>query len=482
MRDIYTVTVTNITNAATPVVTTQWAHGLATGRIVTLVGVSGMTQANSKFFKVTVTGATTFTLDNTNSTGWGAFTGTASVAMTMPSMRLPAFVSAITNANPGVVSTTMPHGFTSGTQIWLADMSGINLGGRYCAMGATATTFQIYQTNCTTPVNTTSLGTYGSYGSAVEYLAPETVEKGIYFENGIDADVISAQIQGTRIGIYANPLYAGYDSKIIKPHIYNYNEQGELLTGIILGGDNTVQSAQIDPAVRYAIQFVGPRNTVLGSRLTYIGPLVRYANYASFIRLEAGADVSVFGGGAKGDPTFPVLGQVSLNGAAYGNTPGFSSFGFGLDNVTLAQPDSSKGIFRVRGYAQPATVQAFGVGETTVYICDLLQGGAYFSTGGTPYTLNLNTLDPACNYRANPLRLQDNNVIFNNTMTYGGVTLSNSVTGTGSMVLSTSPNFTGGLSANGNGGLSVTKTVRDSAGTGACTLIFTFGLLTGGTC
>ncbi len=35
---------------------------------------------------------------------------------------------------------------------------------------------------------------------------------------------------------------------------------------------------------------------------------------------------------------------------------------------------------------------------------------------------------------------------------------------------------------NGNSGLSVTKTVRDSAGTGTCTLIFSAGILTGGTC
>ncbi len=82
---------------------------------------------------------------------------------------------------------------------------------------------------------------------------------------------------------------------------------------------------------------------------------------------------------------------------------------------------------------------------------------------------------------------------------YGGVTLSNSVTGTLSMVLSNSPTFTGtvgaaditatgtirantAISANGSAGQSATATVRDSAGTGTCTLIFTFGIKTGGTC
>ncbi len=43
-------------------------------------------------------------------------------------------------------------------------------------------------------------------------------------------------------------------------------------------------------------------------------------------------------------------------------------------------------------------------------------------------------------------------------------------------------NLAAGLYANGTAGLSVTTTVRDAAGTGTCTLIFTVGLKTGGTC
>jgi hypothetical protein len=38
------------------------------------------------------------------------------------------------------------------------------------------------------------------------------------------------------------------------------------------------------------------------------------------------------------------------------------------------------------------------------------------------------------------------------------------------------------MSVNNQPGQTVTKTVRDSAGTGTCTLIFTLGWLTGGTC
>ncbi len=40
----------------------------------------------------------------------------------------------------------------------------------------------------------------------------------------------------------------------------------------------------------------------------------------------------------------------------------------------------------------------------------------------------------------------------------------------------------GGYIANGAVGQSVTTTVRDAAGTGTCTLIFTLGIKTGGTC
>lgn len=43
-------------------------------------------------------------------------------------------------------------------------------------------------------------------------------------------------------------------------------------------------------------------------------------------------------------------------------------------------------------------------------------------------------------------------------------------------------NALSGYKANGTSGLSVTTTVRNSAGTGTCTLIYTFGLRTGGSC
>lgn len=55
-------------------------------------------------------------------------------------------------------------------------------------------------------------------------------------------------------------------------------------------------------------------------------------------------------------------------------------------------------------------------------------------------------------------------------------TQATSLTATGTLRANT------GFSANGTAGVSKTVTVRDSAGTGTCTLIFTTGIYTGGTC
>lgn len=60
--------------------------------------------------------------------------------------------------------------------------------------------------------------------------------------------------------------------------------------------------------------------------------------------------------------------------------------------------------------------------------------------------------------------------------TFNGTVGATDITGTGTLRANT------GFSANGSAGLSVTKTVRASGGASDCTLIYTFGLLTGGSC
>lgn len=68
--------VTGATNASPIVITTGAAHNLATGNIVTIVGVGGNTAANGSWI-ITVTGASTFSLNN--SVGNGAFSASDGV-------------------------------------------------------------------------------------------------------------------------------------------------------------------------------------------------------------------------------------------------------------------------------------------------------------------------------------------------------------------------------------------------------------------
>jgi hypothetical protein len=64
----------------------------------------------------------------------------------------------------------------------------------------------------------------------------------------------------------------------------------------------------------------------------------------------------------------------------------------------------------------------------------------------------------------------------------GGWTASNGMTVTGPFTGTGTVRANTGFSANGTPGASATVTVRNSAGTGTCDLVFTFGLFTRTTC
>jgi hypothetical protein len=69
--------ITNATNAAPIAITTQNPHNLETGDIVVITGVNGNAAANGRF-TVTVTGASSLTLDNSNGSGTYTNGGSAS--------------------------------------------------------------------------------------------------------------------------------------------------------------------------------------------------------------------------------------------------------------------------------------------------------------------------------------------------------------------------------------------------------------------
>jgi hypothetical protein len=72
--------ISNVTQANPAVVITTTPHGLESGDSVSITSVLGMTQLNGNAYIISYISATTFSLDETDSTGYGAYTSAGIVA------------------------------------------------------------------------------------------------------------------------------------------------------------------------------------------------------------------------------------------------------------------------------------------------------------------------------------------------------------------------------------------------------------------
>ncbi len=86
-----------------PVTITVASHGFASGQTKRIANVVGMTQLNDRFFKITVTGTNTFTLDDVDGTAFTAYTSggvvqTGQFYVLKPSVNLTAITSGTTLA------------------------------------------------------------------------------------------------------------------------------------------------------------------------------------------------------------------------------------------------------------------------------------------------------------------------------------------------------------------------------------------------
>lgn len=81
---------------------------------------------------------------------------------------VPVNISNITNANPGVVTTSTPHGFSNGNIIFIFAAGGISgFTSRYVkAANVTATTFELTEPSDGSNIDTTASGAYTSGGTA----------------------------------------------------------------------------------------------------------------------------------------------------------------------------------------------------------------------------------------------------------------------------------------------------------------------------
>lgn len=123
------IQISGITKANPAVVTTGSNHGLASGDVVILTGLSqssttGMQQIAGIPFTVTVTGATTFTIPwNTNQSNFTALSGSPTGAFVRkvlyPYLYQPgvSFISAITTGTTTTIDTTSGHNLVVGQEV-----------------------------------------------------------------------------------------------------------------------------------------------------------------------------------------------------------------------------------------------------------------------------------------------------------------------------------------------------------------------------
>ena len=90
-------------------------------------------------------------------------------------------LAGITQASPGVLTTTLAHGFTDGIAVTITDVGGMTQvnGNEYYMDILTSNTFALYtDSNLSVPLDTTGFGAYTSGGIATaEYAAPQALNQ-----------------------------------------------------------------------------------------------------------------------------------------------------------------------------------------------------------------------------------------------------------------------------------------------------------------
>lgn len=158
-------TIVNADNANPGKVTTSAPHGLVNGDKVYITGIQGATGYNRTLWTITVVDALNFTI-GADATNFGTYVnGTGSYivnpwAFTFKVQR--GYITAADNANPGKVTTSVPHGLSTGDTVVISNVVG--------AVGYNNTKFTITvvdATNFTIGVNAAAFGAYISGGTFI---------------------------------------------------------------------------------------------------------------------------------------------------------------------------------------------------------------------------------------------------------------------------------------------------------------------------
>lgn len=379
--DLWAANVATITNAVNPTVTLSSANPnwATSGAGVVCIDTSGVptawTAINNLFLDITILTATTFIINNIDSTGFGSWSGTGTVYLNFASNRVSKQITGVTNANPCVITTAVNHLFNNGNTVDIAEIFSMpTLIGQFTATVLSATTFSI-------PVNTTSTSTWGSWGStgpgwAMQWVPFNQCDIGEYYDNASDIDDSECYIKNRRVGIYNNPTTSGYDGKKAQAHFYNLIEAGEILCAYYLGGDNNCVQTQCDGPFRYVFWAFGPRNSSTQCSTNY-NLLNSRPPYGCLVRTETGAGwnslqdrlKSAFSGYSLfaehvGLGTFGCLGTIYLNLAfpieEIGEGRRAAAVGFSMIDGTV------KAQFQAGGGPYARTTSGFANGDRVI--------------------------------------------------------------------------------------------------------------------
>ena len=380
IRETSSVTVsTCTTGSATITCTTTQPHGFCNqGRtkqpVVAIIGAS-TGYFSTDWFRVTCPSATAFTIKGVDGTTWGTWSGTAQASITMPSMRVPQKIVGVTLANPAVVNVPDTSDLTNGDAIHIAETIGLTSGtgtsARKCLDGVYTLTV-VDATHYSVPVDTSACTAYSTGGWSEQWVDPTTADACVYMDYASDNNVFRGTCQGVRFGYVHNPAYAGYDGKIIAPHVWDYASDGSIFAAVYAGGKTRIDDLQVDTPAKYGAMFFGNfGNSVAGMEINGNGfgnGTWMRNNYTALVRMSANAAE----GGVAGHVNIRdgvLHGATALLNAAYVRSSNFP-FTAGLDiygdvvgvdqSLYVVSPQNST--FGVPGgtvgFSQGATVQA----------------------------------------------------------------------------------------------------------------------------
>jgi len=275
-----------------------------------------------------------------------------------PKATITAYISNVTKANPGVVTTTQDNFFTDRSQITITNVGGMTElnGNSYYVNVLTSNTFSLYSdSGLSIPVDTSGYSTYTTGGRVISSVSGSGTSAAGGSNTTVqfnDNNVLQGNAGFTfnkLTGVFTAPNLAGNGSRLT--NISAGNITGTINLATYATTANAVAGANVSGAVSYATT----ANSVAGSNVSGAVGLATYATTANSV---AGSNVS----GAVSYAT-------TANSVAGANVSGAVSYATTANSVALAN---------VSGAGNIASINISGNASQILY------GNGVFATAPTP--------------------------------------------------------------------------------------------------